>query len=96
MAPRSNRLMKSSEAMSPAQLADLLEGLAARIRGGSVTLKSGTEEVVLDLPGRVKVDVEVTEAQRRRGTKDRTRDRDRVVPGGIGDRRSGTRVISAT
>ncbi|MGB6245369.1 MULTISPECIES: amphi-Trp domain-containing protein [Gordonia] len=61
--------MKSSEAMSPAQLADLLEGLAARIRGGSVTLKSGTEEVVLDLPGRVKVDVEVTEAQRRRGTK---------------------------
>lgn len=68
MAP-STRLVKSSESMSREELAGLLEGLAGRIRNGTVTLKSGADEVQLELPERVKVDVEVTEAVRRRGTK---------------------------
>lgn len=68
MAP-STRLVKSSEKMDREQLAALLEGLAGRIRTGALTLTSGADEVHLDLPERVKVDVEVTEAVRRRGTK---------------------------
>ena len=68
MAP-STRLMKSSEAMTTAALADLLEALAVRVRSGAVTLTSGTESVTLDLLEQVKVDVEATQEGRRRGTK---------------------------
>lgn len=68
MAP-STRLVKSSQVMTRNELADLLEGLAARIRDGAVSLTSGPDTTTLEIPERVNVDVEATSAEKPRGTK---------------------------
>ncbi|GAC55983.1 hypothetical protein GOHSU_02_01270 [Gordonia hirsuta DSM 44140 = NBRC 16056] len=66
----SEKLLKTSQTMSLDGVATLLETLAGRIREGRVDLSVGTENVSLDLPANVKVDVEVTrEPKRRRGPK---------------------------
>lgn len=62
-------MVKSSERMNREALAGLLEGIAARVREGEVTLTSGAETTTLALPEQVKVDVEATSEEKRRGTK---------------------------
>lgn len=62
------RMIKTSEKMSRDELADLLDQMAARIRSGALTLKSGTDEVLVEPAEQVKVDVEVVKKDKRRGT----------------------------
>lgn len=62
------RLIKTSEKMSRDELADLLEQMAGRIRSGQLTLKSGTDEVLVEPAELVAVDVEVIKKDKRRGT----------------------------
>lgn len=68
MAP-SIRLLKSSQIMRRAELADFLEGIAARIREGQVALTSGADSVTLDLPEQVNLDVQAISQEKTRGTK---------------------------
>lgn len=67
--PPSEKLVTSSQSMTREQLAEFLEGIAARVRDGEVTLTSGPDTAVLDLPEEMRVDVEATSAQKSRGTK---------------------------
>ncbi len=61
---RSNVLIKSGSVLTRAELADLLDGLAAKIREGQVTLSSATGSVDLQLPEALKVDVKVEESHK--------------------------------
>lgn len=65
----SEKLLKTSSTMTLDEVARLLESLAGRIREGQVDLSVGADNVSLDMPASVKVDVEVTREHRRRGPK---------------------------
>ena len=63
------RLLKSSQGMTRDELADFLEGIAGRIRGGEVALTSGADSTTLQIPEQVTVDVEAVTQDKARGTK---------------------------
>lgn len=62
------RLVESTESMSRDALADLLEGFASRIRGGEVSLRSGSYSVHVDVPDEVIVDVSAASQEHPQGT----------------------------
>ena len=59
--------IKAKETMSREQLADLLEGLAARIRTGEATVSDGVTAETLQLPHTLKVELEAKDVTRRSG-----------------------------
>ncbi|NLJ54178.1 MAG: amphi-Trp domain-containing protein [Intrasporangiaceae bacterium] len=56
-APAGTRLIESSETLSREELAELLESLAAKVRGGELSLRTGAYAVSFDVPDEVTVDV---------------------------------------
>ena len=66
---REVRIMKASERQNREQLADFLVGLADQIRAGEVIFVQGSETVSTELPENVKVDIEIEDEHKRRGTK---------------------------
>ncbi len=65
----STKLLTTSQTMPRDELADLLVGIAERVRTGEVVLRQGEESLALDLPPSVDVDVEVTSEDKSAGTK---------------------------
>ncbi|MDZ3745116.1 amphi-Trp domain-containing protein [Pseudoglutamicibacter cumminsii] len=59
--------IKAKETMSREQLANLLEGLAARIRTGEATVSDGLTAETLQLPHTLKVELEAKDVTRRSG-----------------------------
>ncbi len=68
MAPET-RIMKASERQSRDQLADFLAGLAEQVRAGEITFVQGSESTTTELPENMKVDIELADEHKRRGTK---------------------------
>lgn len=64
---RETVLFKSKEAMGRAQVADFLRELADKVASGRVTLQQGAEELPLNLPEQVMLEVEVEDEQKSRG-----------------------------
>ncbi len=58
----STKLIRSRDTHSRESLADLLESLAERVRSGSLAFQEGTEEVVVELPEELRVDLEVKDS----------------------------------
>lgn len=59
-------LFKSKEQKSRADISAFLHDLADRIQAGQVTLSKGKEEIPLDIPQRLMLEVEVEEESKRR------------------------------
>ncbi|MFN2114544.1 MAG: amphi-Trp domain-containing protein [Anaerolineae bacterium] len=74
---RETVLLSSEEPMSAAQIAEFLHALADKIAGGTVTLRQGTDELVLDLPPNLVLEVKVEE-QEKGGKKARAEGRSRL------------------
>lgn len=64
----STKLLKSKDVRTRDELADLLEALATRVRAGQLVFEQGTEEVLLDLPESVQVDLEASESVKSKGS----------------------------
>lgn len=62
------RLVETSQSVSRDGLADLVEGLAARIREGSVSVSAGAYSVHVDVPDDVSVDLSITSREGSGGT----------------------------
>ena len=65
----STKLLATSQRMTRDDLADLLVGIAERVRTGEVVLRQGEESLTLEMPESVDVDVEVTSEDKTSGTK---------------------------
>ncbi|MCG8552043.1 MAG: amphi-Trp domain-containing protein [Desulfobacterales bacterium] len=61
-------LLKSEEKMSNIEAAKLMRDIAEKIEKGKVTLSRGKEEVVLDIPDRVEVEIKAEEEVGKRKT----------------------------
>lgn len=62
-------LMKSKDRLSRADAAAFLRQLAEKVEGGEVSLIQGDQEVVLEIPAQVQLDVEAQDKPKKRGTK---------------------------
>jgi amphi-Trp domain-containing protein len=62
-------LFKSEEKRSLGEIADFLHQLAERVEAGQVILRQGAEELTLDLPGMVTLEVKAEEEASRSGLK---------------------------
>ena len=58
-------LFKSEERKSRAEICDFLRSLADRIEAGRVTLRKGGDEIVLEMPGQLVLDIKVEDEQKR-------------------------------
>ncbi len=65
---RETRLFKSEEPKSRADVAAFLVQLAGKLGEGQVTLRQGSEELVLSIPENVVLEVQVEDETKRRGT----------------------------
>lgn len=59
-------LFKSKEPKSRAEVSAFLRDMAGRIDAGSVTLRHGAEEAVLELPGQMVLELKVEDETKRR------------------------------
>ncbi len=62
-------LIKSEEKMSRADTAAFLRQLADKLDSGAVTLKQGMEEVVLEIPAQITLEIKAEDEAKRKGTK---------------------------
>lgn len=62
---KNGKLLKSKAKFTRDELADLLEGLAGRIRDGQLTLGEGAGQVEMDLPRTFTVKMEVADTGKR-------------------------------
>lgn len=61
-------LIKSEEKMSREDVASFLRQLAEKLDAGNVLLKQGTDEVLLEVPQQVKLEIKAEDEPKRRGT----------------------------
>lgn len=66
---RSRQLLKSKDTYTGEAVADLLATLAEKIRAGTVTFDQAGNAVEVPFPEPVRVDIEITDEPKRRGTK---------------------------
>lgn len=66
---RKNVLIKSKNRMSRPDAAAFLRQLADKVESGKVALILGTDEVSLDIPAQVSLEVKADDKPKRRGTK---------------------------
>ncbi|MFC0581409.1 amphi-Trp domain-containing protein [Micrococcoides hystricis] len=66
---REDVLLKAKERYSREQLADFLTGLAEQIRSGELTFVQGADTTEVVVPENVRVDIELVDELKRRGTK---------------------------
>jgi len=65
---KETRLFKSEEKQSRAQTSAFLQELAGKIADGQVVLRRGQEEITLQIPGQVVLEIQVEDEQKgRRG-----------------------------
>ena len=62
---RETRLFKSQEQKSRADVSTFLHQLADKIAQGSVTLSQGTDDLILQLPDNVVLEVQVEDEQKK-------------------------------
>lgn len=58
-------LFKSEERKSRTEICEFLRNLADRIEAGGVTLRKGGEEIILDMPEQLVLDIKVEDEQKR-------------------------------
>jgi len=61
-------LFKSEEKKSRTEVGDFLSQLADKVSDGQVVLKQGTEEITLDMPQGMILDIKVEDEEKSRGT----------------------------
>lgn len=61
---RETVLLQSEEPKSAAQVADFLRALADKVASGSVTLRQGDDELVLNLPPSLVLEIKVEEEEK--------------------------------
>lgn len=66
---RKKNLLKAKERHTRENLADFLTGLAEQIRTGELKLVQANTETIVTVPENLRVDIELTEELKRRGTK---------------------------
>ena len=66
---RSTQLLKSKDTYSREALADLLATFAAKIRAGTVTFDQAGTSLEIPIPESLRVDIEISDAPKRVGTK---------------------------
>ncbi len=69
MASQSTTLIKSKDVLTRAELADLLQSLADRLRGGRITLDQGANRVEMEVPATLHVDLELKDSVKPARTK---------------------------
>jgi amphi-Trp domain-containing protein len=69
MGAQDTRLVKSKQTLGREEFAAMLESLASSVREGRVRFHQGQESVEVDLPRRLRVDLEVKDAPRTDATK---------------------------
>lgn len=67
-APAGTRLIESSEALSRDALAELFDSLAAKVRAGELSLRTGAYSVSFDVPEEVTVDLAAVSEEHDGGT----------------------------
>lgn len=75
-------LFKSEEKKSTAEAAQFLRMLADKLETGTVTLKQGAEELNLDIPGNLVLEVKAEEETKAKGVKMSLEVELEWVPGG--------------
>lgn len=64
-----NILFKSEEMKSKKEAADILRQIADKIEEGNIVLKKGSEEVSVDIPDNVEIEIEATQKDKKGQTK---------------------------
>ena len=58
-------LFSSEERLNRTEICGFLRGLAEKIETGSVTLRQGGEEIILEMPGQMVLEIKVEDEQKR-------------------------------
>lgn len=64
---RETRLFKSEERKGRSEVSAFLRGLADKVDAGQVVLRQGQEEIALELPGKLVLEVQVEDEEKSRG-----------------------------
>ncbi len=82
-------LMSSKERVSREDAAAFLRQLADKLDAGNISLIQGENEVMLEIPGQIKLEVEATDKPKKRGTQRQLEIEIEWVVGVDGDPKSG-------